>query len=553
MTQHVQTTTRSSSSCGCGSGSSKGGCGGSCGCGGGCSVTGDGCMTGPLQRPVFFSGQLLTEDDLQQLSDYTAAKSRLHNRFLHGAGVVCGLQVTCHPCGGGKVIVQPGHALDCCGNDIHVACAVELDINKMVGELRLEMRGGYDCGDPCAAPCDDEPDSTRCLDRKARKYDLYVSYCEQGTEPVVPYVTGGNCAPQQCKATRIVEGYKFELRCRTPQKRPDDIFNRLLCCIGDLTQTEKVASDAYAVDLYSRKQAAAKAQMQAQGAPTFAQPEIATIDRVAAKGELQKSDVARALDEFLAASAAVVRFDLQPEARKAELVKADQGLAGKVEQVRSMLQEAVPELRQKVTGLSTPRDQTIADTWLDQGQHFMSAEKATAADTGELHSYAYGVPKSAAIGGSLMRDLSAWRDWLIDRVEAKPSSSDCRLRADVHAIILPARDSDDAEAFESASGKLKEATLRYVIDCICAALNPPCNDCEDDAVKLAGLTIEDCDVTRICNLERTFVLSGPAMRYCSKRRVASCGSARSQSCQSARRMSPLSSVRPVPIHMKYST
>jgi hypothetical protein len=55
--------------------------------------------------------------------------------------------------------------------------------------------------------------------------------------------------------------------------------------------------------------------------------------------------------------------------------------------------------------------------------------------------------------------------------------------------------------------------LRYLIDCICAALNPPCLPCEDSAVKLACLTVEDCEVVRICNLERTFVLSGPAIRY----------------------------------------
>jgi hypothetical protein len=69
-------------------------------------------------RPRFFAGQLLTEDDLEALSGYVTAKSRLHNRHLFGAGVVCGLQVTCDPCGGGTVRVAPGYALDCCGNDI---------------------------------------------------------------------------------------------------------------------------------------------------------------------------------------------------------------------------------------------------------------------------------------------------------------------------------------------------------------------------------------------------------------------------------------------------
>src|SRR5215831_2967375 len=78
-------------SCGCSGGKSCGcGGGGSCGCGGkGCSV----CEAPPeaYSRPQFFSGQLLTEDDLQSMVDYTVAKNRLHNRMLFGEGVACGL------------------------------------------------------------------------------------------------------------------------------------------------------------------------------------------------------------------------------------------------------------------------------------------------------------------------------------------------------------------------------------------------------------------------------------------------------------------------------
>src|SRR5512143_1662212 len=78
-----------------------------------CSCGGKGCTNCGGQgyvRPRFFAGQLLTEEDLQSLSDYIVAKNRLHNRHFFGAGVVCGLEVSCHPCGGGTVIVAPGHA-----------------------------------------------------------------------------------------------------------------------------------------------------------------------------------------------------------------------------------------------------------------------------------------------------------------------------------------------------------------------------------------------------------------------------------------------------------
>ena len=121
---------------GCGCGGSGGGAG--CGCGGAC---GSGTVPANLAatafvRPKFFAGQLLTEDDLSALTAYITAKERLHNRYLFGAGVVCGLWVSCDPCGGSTVTVQPGYALDCCGNDLVLPCAATLDVNAMIRDLR---------------------------------------------------------------------------------------------------------------------------------------------------------------------------------------------------------------------------------------------------------------------------------------------------------------------------------------------------------------------------------------------------------------------------------
>jgi hypothetical protein len=85
-----------------------------CGCSGSatsspCSCGGCGCQSCQgFIRPLFFAGQLLTEDDLQSLTDYVAGKNRLHNRYLFGDGAVCGLQVTRDPCVCGKVIVNSG-------------------------------------------------------------------------------------------------------------------------------------------------------------------------------------------------------------------------------------------------------------------------------------------------------------------------------------------------------------------------------------------------------------------------------------------------------------
>src|SRR5262249_37719551 len=41
-----------------------------------------------LCRPRFFAGQLLSEEDLRALDHYIVGKNKLHNRYVHGWGVV---------------------------------------------------------------------------------------------------------------------------------------------------------------------------------------------------------------------------------------------------------------------------------------------------------------------------------------------------------------------------------------------------------------------------------------------------------------------------------
>src|ERR1700681_3205846 len=48
---------------------------------------------GKLQRLNYFYGQLLGVQDFQAEQDYFRDKLKLHNRCLHGYGVVCGLRV----------------------------------------------------------------------------------------------------------------------------------------------------------------------------------------------------------------------------------------------------------------------------------------------------------------------------------------------------------------------------------------------------------------------------------------------------------------------------
>src|SRR4051812_28075963 len=84
-----------------------------------------------LCRPRFFCGQILTDEDLNRLEHYIIEKNKLHNRYLHGWGVACGMEVSCHPCAG-FVTVKAGYALSPCGNDIVVCRDEAVDVCELL-------------------------------------------------------------------------------------------------------------------------------------------------------------------------------------------------------------------------------------------------------------------------------------------------------------------------------------------------------------------------------------------------------------------------------------
>jgi hypothetical protein len=85
-----------------------------------------------LCRPRFFPGQLLTDEDLNRLQRYVLDKNRLHNRYLHGWGVACGLEVVCDPCDPRHVVVRTGYALSPCGDDIVVCADQSVDVCDLI-------------------------------------------------------------------------------------------------------------------------------------------------------------------------------------------------------------------------------------------------------------------------------------------------------------------------------------------------------------------------------------------------------------------------------------
>ena len=76
-----------------------------------------------LKRNRFFSGKLLTAEDLALEQEYFREKLKRHNRYLHGFGVVFGLEVSKR---GLDVVISAGLAIDCQGNEIVVPELLEL-------------------------------------------------------------------------------------------------------------------------------------------------------------------------------------------------------------------------------------------------------------------------------------------------------------------------------------------------------------------------------------------------------------------------------------------
>lgn len=72
------------------------------------------------KRPNYFNGKLMTADDFQAEQDYQRDMRWLHNRMLHGYGIVVGLEVGMEEAANGatQITVSPGYALDGWGREI---------------------------------------------------------------------------------------------------------------------------------------------------------------------------------------------------------------------------------------------------------------------------------------------------------------------------------------------------------------------------------------------------------------------------------------------------
>jgi hypothetical protein len=143
-----------------------------------------------LERTRFFAGQLLTDVDLTNEQNYFLAKNRLHNRYLHGWGVVCGLQVTCSDCDG-WVTINPGYAIDPCGNDIIVCAAQSFNVLQAIQACSTPASTTANCSPLRYRPA---PNCTDAI----QKWCITVQYQEQATQMVTPLQQTSSSSGSSC-------------------------------------------------------------------------------------------------------------------------------------------------------------------------------------------------------------------------------------------------------------------------------------------------------------------------------------------------------------------
>ncbi|EMD25710.1 coiled-coil domain-containing protein [Amycolatopsis azurea] len=473
----------------------------------GCGCGGESAFPAAFVRPRFFAGQLLTEDDLTLLTDYVAGKDRLHNRTLFGPGVVCGLEVLCDSCPGGTVSVRPGHALDCCGNDIVLSCKEKVDVAALVRELRVTSPGVH-CGDPC--------------DDDQRHFGLFVRYEEIMADPVAPYATEEPCPTPGCAPSRVQEGFRFVVKCDTTDDHRYNPATKLLARIGGKEAYEQIL-------LLSRRLARYLDPMSVAGRFSTRTLKFDEADAVRYTDNLRllqesgegvpKPPEARQQTEYVRALAsAIARYDTYDEAGQKEL--QEKFKLKEIDAARKVLGTACDRLAgtKPEEVWPEPAHRQVALAVVAEAKNRVATPDPNAPI--EVRLVAQSAPLDNVLEARFRADLVRIRDWLLGRLDRVHGVADCLLHDDVRKVAipqpLPIPQPDPAKHLSvadlglltTAAGQLTTCVQRFVTDAACSTLNPPCVECADNDVLLAHLELDGCDVVRVCSATREQVLPG---------------------------------------------
>ncbi len=134
------------------------------------------------ERTRYFTGMLLTDEDLHVDQLFYRQRLQQISRLLFGCGVVCGLKVS--PCVGSPMVsINPGVAFDSAGN-----------LLELTGTTRVDLR------DHC-------PPTPACKD-EANTAALWIglAFAARESRPTAVHVPGADAEHPPCETTRVREG-----------------------------------------------------------------------------------------------------------------------------------------------------------------------------------------------------------------------------------------------------------------------------------------------------------------------------------------------------------
>ena len=184
------------------------------------------CDHNEFQRLKFFHGMLLDDKDLNVEQQYHIEKRKLHNRMLHGWGVVCGLDIE-WKAGDNSFIVTPGMALDCHGNEIVVCENVTVALNDstclsgktQAAAARQTSRGRH----------------RQTLGNSTTGY-IGIRYQETPASPVPVYIPDDECGKQACANSRYREGFCIDILDECPDLKFPGYGNQFepFACLAEI-------------------------------------------------------------------------------------------------------------------------------------------------------------------------------------------------------------------------------------------------------------------------------------------------------------------------------
>jgi hypothetical protein len=137
-----------------------------------------------FSRPRYFSGKLLTANDLEAEQSYHRDKQRFRNLYTLGYGIVSGLLLETQD-NGRSIYVAPGLAIDGYGREICVDSAVELALTG--GDDRLLVCIGY-------AETEAEPTAALRSDSLSADNPVENARIEEGFEVTLTPIPAGKQA-----------------------------------------------------------------------------------------------------------------------------------------------------------------------------------------------------------------------------------------------------------------------------------------------------------------------------------------------------------------------